>query len=375
MRILFTGGGTGGHFFPVIAVIQELKRVAEEERILDLEFFYMGATFGKEGNDLLKQEGVLFIPVLSGKQRRYFSLLNIIDMFKLAVGILQSLWNMYLVMPDVVFSKGGYAALPVVFATAFFRVPLVIHESDSVPGKVSTFSARFAKRIGIGFGGAAEFFPKEKTALVGVPIRKHMLGGLLDEAKESLNIFSRLPVIGFIGASQGAEKLNQAVFGIIKELTDEFEILNQTGEKNYKGAQGEGRVALEFAHNERYHPFSFLNEGELRDFYSASDIIVSRASASSVFEIAAWAKPSILVPLKNAAQDHQRKNAYEYASSGATVVIEETNLKPHILFAEIKKLVASPERMKQMSLAAQKFSRIDSAEVIAKEILSLGLHK
>lgn len=372
MRILFTGGGSGGHFFPALAVIRELKRIAEEERILDLELFYMGPDdFGK---DLLKQEGIVTVFIAGGKMRRYFSFQNFLDIFMVIAGTWQAIWNMYLITPDAIFSKGGFGALPAIIAAALFRIPLIIHESDAVPGKVSKFSARFAKRIGVAFPSAASFFPKEKTAVVGVPIRKRILGGSGAEARENFGIFSNLPVVGFMGASQGAQKINDAVLGVLKELTDEFEILHQTGTKNYRDVAGEAGVILESARKERYHPFGFLDETELRDFYLTSDLVVSRAGASSIFEIAVWGKPAILIPLRDAAQDHQRKNAYEYAGTGAAVIIEETNLTPHILLAEIKKIMGNPELAKKMKEATQRFARIDSAELIAKEILKIGLH-
>lgn len=372
MRVLFAGGGSGGHFFPSLAVIRELKRIAEEEKILDLEIFYMGTD--DFGSDYLQEESVIMIPVKSGKIRPYFSLQNFWDIFKVAAGTVQAIWNTYLVMPDVVFSKGGYGALPAVVAAVLFGLPLIIHESDAIPGKVNKFAARFAKKIGVAFPSAAAYFSKEKTAVVGVPIRKRILGGSLSEAKENFDMFSNLPIIGFIGASQGAEKINDAVLNILKELTEEFEVLHQTGAKNIKEVKEEAQVILEFAKKERYHPFGFMDEVEMRDFYLVSDLVVSRAGASSIFEIAIWGKPSILIPLKIAAQDHQRKNAYEYASFGAATIIEETNLTPHILLAEIKKIVGNPKLIEKMKEGAQKFSRIDSAEIIARELLKLGLH-
>lgn len=373
MRILFTGGGTGGHITPIVAVIRELKSIAEKEQILDLELFYAGPDDGF-GAELLRDENVVFVSVTSGKMRNYFSVRNILDIFKIAVGIIQSLWNIFLIMPDVVFSKGGYGALPTVIAAAVFRVPLVIHDSDAVPGKVNTFSARFATRIGIAFRAAADAFPKEKTALVGVAIRKHLLGGRKEDAREKFGVNSNAAVIAVIGASQGSQKINETLLGILKEVTAEFEILHQTGAKNFADVSGEAQVILESGNKDRYHSFGFLNEDQLRNFYAAADLIVSRASSTSIFEIAAWGKPSILVPLLNASQDHQRKNAYEYASEGAAVVIEEANLTPHILLAEVKKLMQNPEKLKKMGEAAQRFARIDSAEVIAREILKLGIH-
>ncbi len=372
MRILFAGGGTGGHLFPIIATIRELKRIAEEERILDLELYYMGPS--DFGTDLLKEEEVVTIQVLSGKWRRYGSMENFFDFFRLPLGVLQALWSIFLLVPDVVFSKGGHGALPAVIAAAIFRIPIIIHESDAIPGKVNRISARFAARIGIAFPGAAKHFPPEKTALVGIPLRRRILVGNREDAREAFDIYSAVPVVGIIGASQGAERLNNTALGIIKELTDAYEIIHQTGEKHLADVQGEASVALEFTHKERYHPVGFLDESGIRDFYTACDLIVSRAGASSIFEIAARGKPSILVPLSLAAQNHQWENAYEYAAEGAAVIIEEVNLTPHVLLAEIKKLIDDQDKMRKMGEAAGRFARPDSAEVIAKEILKLGVH-
>ena len=288
--------------------------------------------------------------------------------------MLKGVWKIFLVMPDVIFSKGGYGAVPGIIGAILFRIPLIIHESDSIPGTVNTFAGHFATRIGIAFPAAATFFPKEKTALVGIPIRKRIFGGNKEQAKENLSIFSDVPVIGIMGSSQGSQRINETVLGILKELTDEFEILHQTGEKNFEEVKGEGFVTIEFGHKERYHPIGFLDEQHMREFYAASDLIISRASASSIFEIAAWVKPAILIPLSTAAQEHQLKNAYDYASIGAAEIIEEGNLTPHILLGEIKGLIQNKERMHRMSEAAQRFSRIDAAEIIAREILRLGLH-
>jgi UDP-N-acetylglucosamine--N-acetylmuramyl-(pentapeptide) pyrophosphoryl-undecaprenol N-acetylglucosamine transferase len=372
MRILFTGGGTGGHIFPIVALIREIKRIAEDEQILGIEFYYAGPVdFGEKE---MLEEGIIIIPIAAGKWRRYFSLANFTDLFKIPVSILQAIWNVFLLMPDVVFSKGGYGAFPVIVAAAIFRIPIIIHESDSVPGKVNLFSARFAKRIGIAFRSAADYFPKDKTAWVGVPIRKRILGGARAEAKEELDIYSDYPVIGIIGASQGAEKINATVMEILKELTDEYEVVHQTGDKNLEAVEGEASIILEFGHKERYRAFGFLEEGMLRNFYQVADLIVARASATVIFEIAAWAKPAILIPLRNSAQDHQRRNAYEYAATGAAIVIEEENLTPHILLAEIRKILGNEKIIKKMKESAQSFARIDSSEIIAREILKLGLH-
>lgn len=373
MRILFTGGGSGGHITPIVAVIRELKIIAEKEQILDLEFFYAGPNdpFGKE---MLKEEDVFFIPVMSGKLRNYFSLRNILDAFKVGFGVVQALWNIFLLMPDVIFSKGGYGSLPSVIAAIVFRIPLIVHDSDSIPGRANRFAGRFAQRVGIAFPAAVDYFAPEKTAMVGVPVRKRILGGNKSEAKDNLSVFSQLPVVGVMGASQGSQKINEALSGAIQELVKNYEVVHQTGTQNFEEIKGEIGVILGLTDFERYHPFGFMDEGKMRDFYAASDLIVSRAGATSIYEIAAWGKPSILIPLKIAAQNHQRDNAYQYANHGAAVIIEEENLSPHILLAEIKKIMQNPEKLKKMSAEAQRFARIDSANVIAREILKLGIH-
>ncbi|MEK7541915.1 MAG: UDP-N-acetylglucosamine--N-acetylmuramyl-(pentapeptide) pyrophosphoryl-undecaprenol N-acetylglucosamine transferase [Patescibacteria group bacterium] len=375
MRILFTGGGTGGHFFPILAVIRELRRIAEEERILDLECYYMGPD--DFGVPLLTEEDVVVIRVRAGKWRRYGSPENMLDALRIPVGLVQAVWNMFLVMPDAVFSKGGYGAVPAILAAAIFRIPIIIHESDAIPGKVNRFSARFAARVGIAFPEAARHFPpnaQEKIALVGIPLRSRILFGSREEAREAFDIYSAIPVVGIIGASQGAQPLNNAVLGIVTELTAQYEVLHQTGEKHFENVKTEAGVALEFGHKERYHPVGFLDETGIRDFYTACDLVVSRAGASSIMEIAARGKPSIVVPLSHAAQNHQWENAFAYAASGAAVILEEANVTPHVLLAEIKKLIDDPEKRAAMSKAALAFARPDSAAVVAKEILKLGLH-
>ena len=373
MRILFTGGGTGGHFFPIIALAREIRIVAEKSLIVNLDLYYLGASDPEKSN-LLKKEGIVEIRVFTGKWRRYFSLKNFLDIFKIFLGILQTLWRFFVIMPDVVFSKGGYGALPAVICSIVFRIPLIIHESDAVPGKVNQWSAKFANKIGVAFAGSANFFPKEKTALVGIPLRRKLLGGQPISAKENLDIVSGLPVLGFMGGSQGAQKINDAVLAILKDLLGGFEIIHQSGEKNFTDVRGESEVILGADLKKRYHLFGFMNEDQMRDFYSASDLIISRAS-SSIMEIAAAAKPSILIPLDSAAQDHQRQNAYEYSKSGASLIVEETNLTPHVLLRDIQKLMNDKEHLQQMSDAARKFARLDSAEVIAREILNLGSHE
>ncbi|KKS37872.1 MAG: hypothetical protein A3G49_02035 [Candidatus Sungbacteria bacterium RIFCSPLOWO2_12_FULL_41_11] len=372
MRILFTGGGSGGHFYPIIAVARELKKIAEEEKIVDLKLFYIGPIF--IGEEDLKKEGIIYYPLATGKIRRYVSFYNITDLFKTFFGILRAFWKLFVILPDVIFSKGGFGAFPVLFTARLYRIPVIIHESDAVPGIVNKWSAKFAKRIAVAFGVSVKFFSPEKTVVSGNPIRKKLLGANAAEAKMNISVFSGDPIIFFNGGSQGSENLNNAVIGILPQLIKKYEVIHQAGKKNYKAVAEETSVLLERMGKEKYHLFDFLSEDRIREIYAVSNLIVSRAGSSSIFEIAAMQKPSILIPLSNSAQNHQRENSYEYAKTGSCTVIEEDNLSPHLLLNDIEKIFEHPDIQKKMMESAQKFSRIDASEIIAREIIKLGLH-
>src|SRR3989344_7911769 len=371
MRIVFTGGGTGGHFFPILAVARELKRIAEEARILDLELFYFGPEEYRP--ELLRAEGILFIGISAGKLRRYFSLWNLADLFKAALGILQAVAKMFIVMPDVVFAKGGFGSFPTLLAARIYRIPVIIHETDARPGRVNRWAGKWARRIAVSFSRAASYFPAERTALTGTPVRKRILGGNPEEAREAFGVFSERPVIFVTGGSQGPRAVNQAVIEILKDLVARCEVIHQAGQKNLEDVRLETAPILEGGGSAFYHLAGFLEEGEMRGAYRLADLIVSRAGGTAIAEIALAAKPAILIPLANAAQDHQRENAYEYAHAGAAVVIEEKHLTPLILKNEVEKLLDDPGRPSRTAEAAKAFSRPDAAEMLAKEILTLGL--
>lgn len=382
MKILLTGGGTGGHFYPLIAVAREIIKITREKRIIEPKLIYASDTPYDE--KLLFQENIKFFKLPAGKMRRYFSLMNFIDPFKTLIGVVIAVFRLYFEMPDVIFSKGGYASVPALVAAKIFKIPLVIHESDSVPGKSSMFAKNFAGRIAISFAETAEFFQKEKVALTGNPIRREVIGGNFYEAedlfklefqsKENSDSKFNPPVLLIIGGSQGAQKINNVVLDALPDIVKEYQIIHQCGKKNFDEIKKISEMILKDDKNKsRYHLYSSLNENELRNASFAADLVVSRAGASSIFEIAAWGRPSILIPLEGSAQDHQKKNAWGYAASGACEVVEEENLAPHILVSEINNIIKNPEKRQKMREEALKFSRLDAAESIANEVINLAL--
>jgi len=374
MKIVLLGGGSGGHFFPLIAVADALRKAAEEQRIVTLDLTLMGEKpFDVE---ILREEEISFEEIPAGKIRRYFSLLNISDSIKTIRGIFRALWRFTLSPPDLVFSKGGYDSFPALVASRIFRIPVIVHESDAVPGMVNAWAAKFARRIGISFPETAAHFPQDKVALTGNPIRRNILGGSHDEALETFNLETGVPTVLVFGGSQGAQKINDAVMLALLDLVEFAQIIHITGAAHIETTKAEAGIVLEKSiHKGRYHPYAFLAPAQLRNAAFIGDVAVSRAGAGSIFEIAAWRLPAILIPLSLAAQDHQRENAYSYARTGAAEVLEETNLTPHVLISEIRKLTGDQKRRDDMKRAAGSFARIDAADKIAREILHLGLHE
>src|SRR3989338_8831163 len=371
IRIALTGGGTGGHIYPLIAVVEKLERIAIEKKVyMEIRYFGPSDMF----RPALEDAGVKISPELAGKVMRYFSFLNLIDVPKIAIGFVQALFKMYWFMPDVLFSKGGSGAFSVVLAAWFYRIPIIIHDSDAQPGLNNLFSARFAKRIAVSFERALDYFEPKKTACVGNPVRSLLLSDKPNQAlaKGKLGFDSEKPLVLFWGGSQGAKRLNDLVIADLKNLIKETQILHQTGIANFSEVQNLSKSAAPeiFSNKEKisYLPVPYLEPAELKLALAAADLVVARAG-SNIFEIAAFSKPAILIPLAESANDHQRVNAYEFAKTGAAKVIEEANLLPGIFLSEIRDTLKNKELLGRMSLASGNFFKPQAAEVLAEEIL------
>ena len=370
MKILFTGGGSGGHVLPIIAITREIRKFSIKK---ELEFFYIGPK-DSFGDLLLSQEDIKIKNVVAGKIRRYVDreslFLNFIDIaFKIPFGMMQSFFHIFFLAPDLIFSKGGFGSVSAVITGWLLGVPIFIHESDSIPGLANKFLAKFSSKIFTSFPRTTEF-DEGKIILVGNPIRKEILGGSKEKAKKIFKLTEKKPIVLVLGGSQGAERINDLFLEILPEIIQEFEIIHQCGESNFERVNDESKVIIkEFLHR-YYHPFPFLKEEELKNAYAACDIVVSRAGSGSLFEIAAVGKPSILIPLPESAQNHQINNAYVYAESGAAVVLESENFTPHFFFEQLKMLFTNPEKLKEMSESTKKFAKPSAAKDIARYILS-----
>lgn len=375
MTIAFTGGGTGGHFYPIIAVAEALHDLVREEKLVEPKLYYLAPNAFDE--KALFENSITHIYTPAGKMRRYFSLLNITDSFITLLGTTRALITLFRIYPDVVMSKGGYGSVPTVLAAHLLGIPIIIHESDAKPGRANLLAAKWAKKIAISFDSAAAFFPENvrgKIARTGIPIRKALTRLEPEGAQQYLGLEKNVPTILILGGSQGAMKINEAVLSALPDLVSFANIIHQTGQANFKSVESVSNVVLEKSPNaSRYHPINFLSEVSLQRAAGVADLIVSRAGAGSIAEIGLWKKPAILIPIPESISHDQRTNAYSYARTGAAVVLEEENLTPHLLTSETKRIIVDPELMKKMGGSAFGFTDPDAARILARELLAIAL--
>jgi UDP-N-acetylglucosamine--N-acetylmuramyl-(pentapeptide) pyrophosphoryl-undecaprenol N-acetylglucosamine transferase len=371
MKILFTGGGTGGHFYPIIAIAESIYDRAKERKILKPKLYFMAP--GKYNPKALFDNDIEYVGITAGKWRRYFSILNFFDLFKTIWGIVIATIKMYRIYPDVVFGKGGHGSFPALVAARILGIPVIIHESDTSPGIVNKWAGKFAKKIAISYPESIEYFPKDKVAFTGMPVRKEVKDRLINGARELLNLEENTPVILVLGGSQGSQKINDTIIDSLTELVNRYEIIHQTGKKNFESVKETAKVVLKDSDKiTRYHPFDYLNDLSMRMSAGVSSVVISRGG-SSIFEIASWGLPSIIIPLPKEISHDQVENAFSYARSGACTVIEEHNLSSHILISEIDRIMNNQHISSRMSESAKQFSHSDAPVKIADALLEIGL--
>lgn len=362
-KILLVGGGTGGHIYPLLEVIKELKK-----ELLEAELLLLGDS--KMAEILVKENiGVDFKKISAGKWRRYFSLKNLADFFKIAAGVFQTLYIIYRFRPDVIFSKGGYVSLPIILANRILKKPLIIHESDATMGATNRFAAPFAQKICVGF--PLENYtdigekPWRKMVYTGVPVSEDFY----KPDVHRVSVQKGRPLILALGGSQGSYLVNQTVSAAAEELTKKYDLVLVCGEKNYEDLKSRGRAAA--GAGAGFKVFATLPNEEIAQYLCSADLVISRAGASALFEIAAAKKPSILIPLESAAGDHQLANAKIFEKANASVLISEKNLTSENLIALCDNILSDKEAQKMMSIASSGLANRESAKGIVAEIKKL----
>lgn len=365
MRILIVGGGTGGHFYPLLAVAEVLNEQPQKP-----DLYYMGPE--PYNQQMLQARNIKYIYCPAGKLRLYPSIQNFFDIFRNIFGLFVALWKLYWLYPDVIFSKGGYTSVPVLLAARFYRIPVVIHDSDAVPGRASLLAKNFARYIAISYLEAAKFFPVEKTALIGIPIRREVTSEITDPFSV-LGITNDLPLIYVTGGSSGAERLNNFILQCLDELLPKYRVFHQVGSgQKEKWVMTAQALISNPALQNRYFVAEHLDGLTVNALLTAAQVVISRAGSTTIFEIALHGKPSIIIPIPETISRDQRSNAYAYAKTGAATVMEEQNLTETLLTTEINSIISDPNRYAEMSAAAKAYAPSDAALKIATILLKVG---
>ena len=366
MKIAFVGGGTGGHFYPLIATAEVLNQMP-----VKAELYYFGpAPYNKSE---LEVNNIKYVYCPAGKVRRYFSFQNFIDLFRILAGLIVALYKLYIIYPDVIFSKGGFTSVPILLIARFYRIPVVIHESDSKPGRANMLARKFARYIAISYDEVASYFPAGKTALIGIPIRK-VIAVANPDPFTTLGIPNDKPLIYVTGGSLGADRLNTLILTSLADLLQNYRIFHQTGPAQEKVVTQTAQALIKDRNLlENYYVRGTLPAEAVGALLDAATLVISRAGSTTIFEIAQHHKPSIIVPIPEEISHDQRTNAYAYARTGAATVLEESNLTPHLLTSEIQSIIEDTDRYQKMQIAAESFSRPDAARKIAEILVSIGL--
>ncbi|MEF9939268.1 MAG: undecaprenyldiphospho-muramoylpentapeptide beta-N-acetylglucosaminyltransferase [Clostridium sp.] len=317
-KILLTGGGTAGHVTPNLALLPSLQKEGFEIR-------YIGSYNGIERR-LIENAGIPYDGISSGKLRRYFDLKNISDPLHVLKGYAEALKLIKKYKPDIVFSKGGFVAVPVVLAAKHYKIPTIIHESDMTPGLANKFCIPSAKKICCNFPETLQYLPEDKAVLTGSPIREELLHGDRLAGLLYAHLSSELPVLLVIGGSLGSVAVNQAVRGTLPMLLKEFQVVHICGKDN---------LDEQLIGTSGYTQYEYVDK-PLRHLFAAADLVISRAGANSICEILALRKPNVLIPLSAAAsRGDQILNANSFARQGFSTVLEEEVLTSDTLYHAI----------------------------------------
>jgi UDP-N-acetylglucosamine--N-acetylmuramyl-(pentapeptide) pyrophosphoryl-undecaprenol N-acetylglucosamine transferase len=369
LRLAITGGGTGGHVLPALAVVDELRR-----RGALRELIWIGSSEGVERR-AADEASITFVAIPTGKLRRYLSLQNLTDAGRIPLGVLAARRALASFRPDVVLSTGGFVSVPAVVAARGIA-PVLTHEQTAILGLANRINARFADVLAVSHSQAASLAGQlhRRVVVTGNPVRVGLTAGDRLRGLQRLGFESSMHVIYVTGGARGASPLNRRIAALLPGILDQAQIVHQTGPPSANADASnlsQMRESLPKAVRHRYHVVEFLRD-ELPDIYAAADLVVGRAGAGTIAELAYVGLPAILVPLPGARGDEQVLNARLLGDVGAAVVIAQQDATPERLQAEILALLDDPKRRSRMANAAGTVARPDAAARLADELLSLA---
>ena len=362
-RYFITGGGTGGHIYPALAVINELRA----NGINDI--FYIGNPKNLE-YELATKNNIKFLPVNVSGMPRAASIKFIFWTFKLLFAILKCMLYIKKYKPDVVFATGGYVSAPLLFA-ARGKVPYILHDADAQPGIVTSCFAGKAVVLSTPFETVKEILPEANIQVTGNPIREEFTALIKEQARKNLELEDKLTII-VMGGSQGAKSINQAVIPVLKKLFNEYDIniLHQSGKKRYdETVEMLKEYYPEYKENKNYRLLAYIDD--MPSVLKSSDIAIARSGSLSLSELKASGVASILIPYPYSAGDHQKKNAEALVEEGSAEMITDSELTPDILYEKLSELIKNNERLNQMQKNALNHSKPDATKQITKNLMSI----
>lgn len=361
LKVLVSGGGTGGHIFPAIAIANAIK-----EQRPDAEFLFVGAE-GKMEMEKVPAAGFDIEGLWISGFNRSLSLSNLMFPFKLISSMLKAKKIVKSFQPDVAIGTGGFASGPTLRVASQNGVPSLIQEQNSFPGVTNRILSKKAKSICVAYDGMEKYFGSEKTILTGNPVRKEVvqIEGKREEAVQFFELDVTKKTLLIVGGSLGAQSVNNAILANLEALLElGIQIVWQTGKTSYK----EINEATQAFQNKGVHVKEFIYKMDLG--YAAADMVISRAGAIAVSELELVGKPTILVPFPYAAEDHQTKNAMSLVDKGAAILVKDADVNPGLLTA-IKDLTSQPELADSLTKNISKMGMPDAANQIANQVLNL----
>ncbi|HOF00520.1 MAG TPA: undecaprenyldiphospho-muramoylpentapeptide beta-N-acetylglucosaminyltransferase [Spirochaetota bacterium] len=371
MNIIITGGGSGGHVMPALAIIEELRN-SQNAFFKDVNILYVGSKKGIE-KKLIEKKGVKFKSIYTGKLRRYFSLQNVSDIFRTLFGIVQSVLIINKFSPDIIFSTGGFVSVPVVIAGKIKNIPILIHEQTVDAGLANKIAGRFAQKVAITFPESGKYFQKEKIVLTGIPIRKEIFQGSKESGYKRFGFDLNIPTIFFTGGGLGCHVLNEAAMSIIPDLLKKSNIIYQTGAamngQDFRDMKNL-RESLPDYLQKRFYLTEFINE-EIAEVFALADLAVARSGAGTVNELLTMKIPAIFIPLAIATNNEQLKNALITVNLGGAEVIEEKELNSALLLDKIEDILFTEKiTVMKRNLSETKFENgVDKVIGVMENIL------
>lgn len=352
MRILVTGGGTGGHIYPALAFIRYVQKIQP-----DSEFLYVGTHRGLE-NKIVPETGISFktIKIQGFKRKLSFENIKTVQLFIESIKRSKEILREF--KPDVVIGTGGYVSGSVVYAAARMKIPTIVHEQNSVPGITNKFLSRFADKVGICFPDAAQYFPESKTVLVGNPRAQEVVTSGKSEVLEQYGLLPDIPTVLIFGGSQGALKINQAVIQALPQFSQkEYQVLYASGDRYYNEISEKFDVG-KISRNLSLQPYI----KNMTDVMANVDLLIARAGATSIAEFTALGLPGILIPSPYVTNDHQTKNAQSLVNAGAVKMIADADLTGDKLVEAVDEIMNDPEKRERMAKASRQEGIPDAAE-------------